>query len=72
MKSPVDDHFVPGGEGFTTKLTTVWPRVCVDALVFSQQISSLKVLWTKCTLKGSLMRVNTSDMEQQFTLPRVT
>ena len=71
VKSAMDNHFVPGGEGFPTKLAAVRPRVRVNALVFSQQIPSLKVLRAEGTLEWSLMSVNTSDMEQELPLPRV-
>ena len=67
----MDNHFIPGGEGFPTKLTTVRPRVRVNALVFSQQIPSLEVLRAEGTLEWSLMSVNTPDMKQKLPLPRV-
>ena len=63
VKSAVDNHFVPGGECFPTKLAAVWPRVRVNALVFSQQIPPLKVLRAEGTLEWSLMSVDTADME---------
>ena len=71
VKSAMDNHFIPGGEGFPTKLTAVRPRVRVNALVFSQQIPSLKVLRAEGTLEWSLMSVNTSNMKQKLSLPRV-
>ena len=71
MKASVHNHLIPRGEGLATKLAAVGPRVGVDALVFAQQVATLKIFRTKRALKGSLVRVDAADVEQQLALPGV-
>ena len=66
------DHLIPGGEGFTTELTAVRPGVSMDPLMFPQQISPLEVLRTVGALEGSLVCVNTTNVEQELSFPGVT
>ena len=57
------DHLIPGGESFPTELTAVRPGVSMDPLMFPQQVSPLEVLGTVGALEGSLVGVDTTDVE---------
>ena len=44
----------------------------MDPLMFPQQISPLEVLWTVGALEGSLVGVDTADVEQELSFTGVT
>jgi hypothetical protein len=53
----VHDHLVPLRKGLLTILARVGSRVRVDPFVFSQEVASLKVLWTVSALVRPLASV---------------
>lgn len=66
MQPGVDHHLVSLGEGLLAVLAAVGPRVCVNALMFSQEVPPLKVFRTKGALVRPLSRVGAAVVEDQL------
>ena len=71
MKSSMYDHLIPRGKCFPAELAAVGSRIRVNSFMFSEEISTLKVLRTVGALERSLVCMDTADMEEKFPLPCV-
>ena len=59
----MDNHLITRREGFAAELAAVWPRVSVNSLVLTQQISPLKVLWAEGALERPVVSVDAPNVE---------
>ena len=59
----MNNHLIPGSERLPTELAAVGPSVCVNPLMFSQQVPPLKVFSTVRALERTLLCVNAANVE---------